>query len=228
MALSTLGFVHLAAGAASAAREAWEAARKPTGMISDCVDLQLGGGGAVGMRRSVSWTDDVVAATKGCLLSVSLASRARVEFVQCELDAAERDGYEALDLAARLTGDLVVPYALDGLAIVASEAGNHLAAAQLFGAADAARPHMGVVRFKVLEGDGDARIAALGDAIGETNFDAPWVEGSALSIEEAIRLRAAWVHLAQEARVVAELYRLAAKARRTPLFCPDPQRSLGS
>lgn len=70
-----------------------------------------------------------------------------MEFVQSELDVAERDAYEALDLAARLTGDLVVPYALDCLAIVASEAGNHLAPAQLFGAADAARPHMGVVRW---------------------------------------------------------------------------------
>jgi hypothetical protein len=77
-------------------------------MISDCVDLQLGGGGAVGMRRSVSWTDDG-SGDEGLSSIRLLASRARVEFVQSELDAAERDGYEALDLAARLTGDLVVP-----------------------------------------------------------------------------------------------------------------------
>jgi len=81
---------------------------------------------------------------------------------------------------------------LDCLAIVASEAGNDLSAARLFGAADAAHQHMGVVRFKVLEGDDDAGIAAFRDAMGQNNFHAAWAEDSAISIEEAIRLRAAW------------------------------------
>ncbi len=188
--LSILGFVHLAAGDASAAREAWEAARQRTGMDPTfastynwaalaalaCGDLAAG-------RR---WADDVVAATKGCYLSISLASRARVEIEQGELDAAERDACDALDLAARLASDLVVPFALDCLAIAASDTGNHLSAARLFGAADAARQHMGIVRFEVLQADDDIRIAASRDALGETDFDAAWSEGAALSIEDAV------------------------------------------
>jgi predicted ATPase/DNA-binding CsgD family transcriptional regulator len=189
-ALSIFGFVHLAAGDASAAREAWEAARQRTGMAPQIASTynwaavaQLACGDPSAARR---WADDVVAATKGCVLSVSLASRARVEIAGGELDAAERDAYEALDLAARLKGDLVVPYALDCLAIVASEAANNLLAARLFGAAEAARQRMGIVRLKVLEADDEVRIAAARDALGEHDFDAAWAEGSALSIEEAV------------------------------------------
>jgi DNA-binding CsgD family transcriptional regulator len=109
-----------------------------------------------------------------------------VEIAQGELDAAERDAYDALDLAARLASDLVVPFALDCLAIAASDTGNHLSAARLFGAADAARQHIGIVRFEVLQADDNARIAASRDALGENDFDAAWSEGAALSIEDAV------------------------------------------
>ena len=64
--------------------------------------------------------------------------------------------------------------------------GNHLLAARLFGAADAARKHMGFVRFKVLDEGDDATIAALRDALGTNDFEAAWAEGAALSIQEAI------------------------------------------
>ncbi len=188
--LSILGFVHLAAGDPSAARKAWEAARQRTGM-----DPQIAGtfnwaavaalacGDLPAARR---WADDVVAATNGCYPPISLASRARVEIAQGELDAAERDAYDALDLAVRLASVLVVPFALDCLAIAASDTGNHLSAARLFGAADAARQHIGIVRFEVLQTDDNTRIAASRDALGENDFDAAWSEGAALSIEDAV------------------------------------------
>lgn len=105
---------------------------------------------------------------------------------QGELDTAERDAYDAIDLAARIGGDLVVPFALDSLAIVTGETGNHLAAARLLGAAEAARQRMGMVRLKVLEADDEARIAAVRDALGENDFDAAWAEGATLSTEEAV------------------------------------------
>ena len=188
--LSILGFVHLAAGDASAAREAWEAARQRTGMDPQIASTYnwaalaaLACGDLAAARR---WADDVVAATKGCYLPISLAARARVEIAQGELDAAERDAYDALDLAARLASDLVVPFALDCLAIAASDTGNHLSAARLFGAADAARQHIGIVRFEVLQADDNTRIAASRDALGENDFDAAWSEGAALSIEDAV------------------------------------------
>ena len=72
------------------------------------------------------------------------------------------------------------------MAIAASDTGNHLSAARLFGAADAARHHIGIVRFKVLQADDNTRIAAARDALGENDFDAAWSEGAALSIQEAI------------------------------------------
>jgi DNA-binding CsgD family transcriptional regulator len=112
-----------------------------------------------------------------------LAARARVEIAAGELDGAERDAYDALDL---LGGDLVVPLALDCLAIVAGYAGNHLSAARLFGAADVARQQLGMLRLKVLEADDEARIVAAREALGQKDFDAAWAEGAELSLEEAI------------------------------------------
>jgi DNA-binding CsgD family transcriptional regulator len=114
-----------------------------------------------------------------------LTSRSRVEIAQGELDAADRDAYDALDLAARLGGDLLVPLALECLASVAVEAGNHLSAARLFGASDAARQHMGFVRFKVLDEGDEAKVATIRDELGENDFDAAWAEGAAMSMEEA-------------------------------------------
>jgi DNA-binding CsgD family transcriptional regulator len=104
---------------------------------------------------------------------------------QGDLDAADRDAYEALDSAARIGGDLIVPLALDCLAIAAAERDNHVMAARLFGAADAARQHMGFVRFKVLDEGDEAVLARIRNSLGENDFDAAWVEGAALSVEEA-------------------------------------------
>ncbi len=181
--------VHLAAGDASAAWQTHEAARELTGLYFQTASLYIWGalaplacGDIAAARR---WADDVVSATRGWSLAAALTSRSRVEIAQGELDAAERDAYEALDLASRLGGDLVVPFALDCLAGVAAETGNHLLAARLFGASDAARKHMSLVRFKVLDEGDECTIAALQDALGENDFDAAWAEGASLAIEEA-------------------------------------------
>ena len=45
---------------------------------------------------------------------------------------------------------------------------------------------MGAVRFKVYDADYQAWVAALRDAMGDSDFDAAWAEGEALSTEEAI------------------------------------------
>ena len=96
--------VHLAAGDASAAWEAYEAARERTAMDPQTASIYnwaalapLACGDLAAARR---WADDVVSATKGWSLAAALTSRARVEIAQGELDAAERDAYDALDLAA--------------------------------------------------------------------------------------------------------------------------------
>ena len=132
------------------------------------------------------WADDVVSATKGWSRAAALTSRARVEIAQGELDDAERDARQALDMAASLGGDLLVPFALDCLAIVAGDTGNSVIAARLFASAEAARKHMGIAQFKVLEAGDQPRIAAVRDALGDNDFDSAWAEGTALSMEEAI------------------------------------------
>jgi ATP/maltotriose-dependent transcriptional regulator MalT len=182
-------FVHLAAGDASVAWQTYEAARERTTMDPQLAPMHiwaalapLACGDLAAARR---WADDVVSATAGWSLAAASTARARVEIAQGELDAAERDAYDGLDLAARLKGDLLVPVALDCVAIIAAEAGNHLSAVRLFGAAEAARQRMGMVRFKVLEAEDQARIAALREALGEDDFDTAWAEGMALSIEQA-------------------------------------------
>ena len=72
------------------------------------------------------------------------------------------------------------------LADLAGEAGSHREAARLFGAAQAIRQRIGVVRFKIYDAGYQASVAALRDAMGEQDFDAAWAEGAALSTEEAI------------------------------------------
>jgi len=183
-------FVQLAAGDASGAWQTYEAARQYTAMDPMLAPMHiwaalapLACGDLAAARR---WADDVVSATKGWSLAAAWASRARVEIARGEFDAAERDAYEALDLAARLKGDLIVPVALDCLAITAAEADNHQLATRLFGAADAAYRRMGMVRFKVLEADDERKIAALREVLGENDFDAAWAEGAALSLGEAV------------------------------------------
>jgi predicted ATPase/class 3 adenylate cyclase/DNA-binding CsgD family transcriptional regulator len=190
LAHAASGTVHLITGDASAAWEEYEAARERTAMDPMTAGIYtwaplapLACGDLVAARR---WADDVVSVNTSWSLAASLTSRSRVQIALGELDAAQRDAYDALDLAARLGGDLVVPFALDCLATAAAQSDNHLAAARLLGAADAARQHMGLVRFKIFdEGDG-VTIASLRDALGTNDFETAWAEGSALSIQEAI------------------------------------------
>ncbi|MDQ1435357.1 MAG: hypothetical protein QOF59_2173 [Actinomycetota bacterium] len=190
MAHAALATVHLAVGDASAAWETYEGARGRTpmnpwiaGIYTWAPLAPLTCGDLAAARR---WADDVVSSNAGWGLAAALTSRSRVKIAQGELDAADRDAYDALELAAGLGGDLVVPLALECLAIVAAQSDNHLLAARLFGAADAARQHMAFVRFKILDEGDEATIAALRDALGTKDFDAAWAEGAALSIEEAV------------------------------------------
>ena len=182
--------MHLAAGDASGA---WRSVRNSARAYRDgpqrwrpcnwAALAPLACGDLAAARR---WADDVVSATTGCSLAASLASRACVEIAQGEFDAAERDAYDALDLAARLKGDLLVPFALDCLATTAAEAGNHLLAARLFGAAEQRANAWAwcASRFsKLTMRPGSPRF----EMPWVTNdFDAAWAEGAALSIEDAI------------------------------------------
>ena len=119
LAHAALGTVYLAAGDAAAAWESYETARERTEMAFLTAGIYtwaplapLACGDFTAARR---WADDAVSVTTAWSLAASLTSRSRVLIAQGELDAAERDAYEALELAASLGGDLVIPFALDCL-----------------------------------------------------------------------------------------------------------------
>ncbi|WP_253861542.1 LuxR family transcriptional regulator [Mycobacterium asiaticum] len=187
---ASMAHVLLTAGEPSAAWQAFETAREHTLMDPQLAPMHiyaalapLACGDLAAARR---WADEVVAATRGWSRAASLATRARVEIAQGAFDAAERDAFDALDLAAHLGGDLLIPIVLDCLAGTVTEAGNHQVAVRLFAAADAAYQRMGLVRFPVLAQADEARIAALQAVLGDDEFEATWAEGAALSLEEAI------------------------------------------
>jgi predicted ATPase/class 3 adenylate cyclase/DNA-binding CsgD family transcriptional regulator len=185
-----LAVASLAAGDPTAAWQACQTARQFTGLVPATAVIYMWAARAPlacgDLPAAREWADAVVSLTKGCDLSAALATRARVDIARGELEQAEADAHDALAVAARLRGHLVVPDILECLADLATNAGTHREAARLFGAADAARQRMGAVRFKVHQTDYDASIALLREALGDRNFDAARAEGAALSIDEAI------------------------------------------
>ena len=124
--------------------------------------------------------------TTGWWQTWALTVRARVAIAAGEPDQAERDAQDALTCAAELKAHLMIPDILECLAALAGEDGSHREAARLFGAAHAIRQRMGAVRFKIYDADYHASVAALRDAMGDSDFDSAWAEGAALSTEEAI------------------------------------------
>jgi predicted ATPase/class 3 adenylate cyclase/DNA-binding CsgD family transcriptional regulator len=187
-----LAFAALAAGDAATAKDATEAAwphvsalpqMAASGRVHNA-QAALADGDVVAARR---WADEAVTmATGGIYLSMALTARARVAIAQGEPDQAERDAHDALACAGEVEAYLVIPDILECLAMLAGEAGSHREAARLFGSAQGIRQRIGEVRFKIYDAEYEASVAALRDALGEPDFDAAWVEGAALSTEEAI------------------------------------------
>ena len=123
------------------------------------------------------WADEAVSTTTGGWLMSALTTRARVAIAQGEPEQAERDAHDALARAAELVAPLVFPDVLDCLAVLAGDGASHREAARLFGAAHGIRQRMGAVRFKIYDADYEASVAALRDAMGDSDFDAAWAEG---------------------------------------------------
>jgi len=132
------------------------------------------------------WADEAVAATSGWHLSLALTTRARVAIAQGEPGQAERDAHDALATAASTRAYTGALDSLECLAAIAVDAGSHLEAARLFGAADGIRQRIGQVRFKIFDAGYEASVAELRNAMGEKDFDSAWAEGAGLSTDEAI------------------------------------------
>ncbi|HUB54717.1 MAG TPA: LuxR family transcriptional regulator [Mycobacterium sp.] len=190
-AYGALSDAALAAGDVAAAHGASKAAWQHHSAIPGAAKLTriyvaratLASGDLVAARR---WADDAVTATSGYFLMLALVTRARVAIAQGEPEQGDRDAHDALAIAAEIEGYLVIPDVLECLGGLAGDAGSHPEAARLFGAAQAIRQRMGVVRFKIFDAGYEACVAALREAMGDKDFDAAWAEGAALSTEEAI------------------------------------------
>jgi DNA-binding CsgD family transcriptional regulator len=144
----------------------------------------LAGGDLITARH---WADDAVSTMTGViLLEDALTTRCRVAIAQGESEQAERAGHDALAHAAQVGTYLFIPDILECLGTLAGEAGSHREAARLFGATDAMRKRFTSVRFKIYDAGYEASVAALRDAMDESDFESAWAEGAALSTEEAI------------------------------------------
>jgi predicted ATPase/class 3 adenylate cyclase/DNA-binding NarL/FixJ family response regulator len=191
VAYTALAVAALAAGDVAGAQDASEASWRRLSVqpelasvnINPMAEIALARGDLVAARH---WTDEAVSVMRGWHLALALTTRARVAIAQGELGQAERDAHDALTVAADLHAHSGIPDALECLADLALKAGDHREAARLFGTADAIRQRIGVVRFKIYDSDYENSLAALRDAMGEQDFAAAWVEGTALSTDEAI------------------------------------------
>jgi predicted ATPase/class 3 adenylate cyclase/DNA-binding CsgD family transcriptional regulator len=183
--------VALFADDCTAAKEAAEVALRCTipqrvGFVRSSLAMPealLGCGDIVGARR---WVDENLAFVPGWFRCHALTTRAFIAIAQGEPEQADSDAHEALAIAQEVHGFLRVPDALDCLARLSAEAGNHLIAARLFGAAAAARERIGVARIPALAHGHHEAVDATLEALGQKEFDAAWAEGSALSTDEAI------------------------------------------
>ncbi len=191
MGYHVLTLAALAAGDGAGAHEAGEAAWKHISVAGEMGAMwrYWGGeaalaGGDLAVARS--WADEAVSATKGIYLSWALTGRARVLLAAGDSKQAESDARDALARAAENEARICVPDILEILADLAGKSGSHHEAARLFGAAQGIRQRINVVRFKIYDNGYQASVASLRDAMGEKDFDAVWVEGAALSTEEAI------------------------------------------
>jgi predicted ATPase/class 3 adenylate cyclase/DNA-binding CsgD family transcriptional regulator len=182
------------------------------------------------LDRARHWADEAIATTieRPCHAMHSLTTRARVAIAENRLDYAEDCAHQALGHAASVASYLGVPDILECLAGLADDDRE---SARLFGAAEAVRKDLGIVRFKVHEAAYHHNLAMRREAMGESDFDTAWAEGAALTIEEAIayaqrgrgerkRPSRGWPSLTPTELDVARLVRdgLANKAIATRLF----------
>jgi hypothetical protein len=81
-----------------------------------------------------------------------------------------------------------VAFCFEGLAAVACARGNHQRAARLFGAAEALRKAIGTPLPSIKRTDYEYQLTILRAGLDRETVEAAWIEGSVMSIEEAMGL----------------------------------------
>jgi predicted ATPase/class 3 adenylate cyclase/DNA-binding CsgD family transcriptional regulator/predicted negative regulator of RcsB-dependent stress response len=110
---------------------------------------------------------------------------ARLDREEGNLESAEAQMHESLELVVPAGCRWLAVEAIEGLAGVAAARGDARGAARLFGAAEAGRGATGSVRFPLYRDAYAADVDGVRDGLG-ADFDAAWKEGSALSLDEAV------------------------------------------
>lgn len=188
---SALGIAHLAGGDLDAcARECGTALEilsvQPSArgdVVYPLAEVALARGDLTAARRVA---DEAVSATKGWHLATALRTRARIALALGELESAERDAHAALAHAANLNAYLNVADTLECLGRLAAVEESYSEAARLLGAAEAMRGRTGEVRFTVYDSDVENTVVELRNTMGQNDFEGAWVEGAALTTEQAI------------------------------------------
>lgn len=137
------------------------------------------------LARAGRLVDEAVAVAVGGHRVSALLARARIAIAEADGARAELDAHDALACAATCGAYQPLAGILECLADLARDSDSQRAA-RLFGAAEAFRERLGIVRFKVHQAGYEASVKALRNAMSIDAFDAAWAEGAALSTEEAI------------------------------------------
>jgi DNA-binding CsgD family transcriptional regulator len=116
-------------------------------------------------------------------LSMALSARARVHIAGGSHELAATDAYDGLAIVAPVSNYVCVPDFLECLAMVTGDSRHQT---RLFGAALAMRDSLELPRFKVFDDHHDAVITSLRNAMTDSEFEAAWAEGAALTVDEAI------------------------------------------
>lgn len=182
----------LAAGDVSAAHDASERAWQLLSVAQpemaavqrafNTVEVALAEGA---LERARRLADEAVSVATGGYRVTALLARARIAVAEGSRVSAEQDAHAALACAVSCGAYQPLAGILECLADLARDVDGQQAA-RLFGAAEAFRQRIGMVRFKVHQAAYESSVAALRNAMDDKEFKAAWAEGAALSMEEAI------------------------------------------
>jgi predicted ATPase/DNA-binding CsgD family transcriptional regulator len=121
-------------------------------------------------------------------MAISLLNLATVTAADGDLALAAARDRQSLSLYRDLGDRAGVAYALTGLAVIAAQLGHAVAAARLFGAAEAMREPIGLAVPRMMQQDYDRAIEMGRTAAGEERFAVAWSAGRDLTLEEAFAL----------------------------------------
>lgn len=188
-ATAIVALADIAAGRGEPAYEAVSAAWRHPGMRRGTVAITVVAASALvagEFAAAKQYADEAVATLAGSHKMWALTLRAHIALDRGDDDSATGDLREALCIAVANGSRMWVPEILETLAYVYALSAKHAEAARFLGAADAIRGRTGEVRWQMRESPYQMTIMSTREALGDSEFEAAWAQGAALSTDEAI------------------------------------------